>query len=326
MTATVADIMKKLSVTDALSLRNNFAHSKILNDCLNQRVDPVAYFQQTFDYPITLIAAIFNSGCILSGSRALEYFFPRSIGPESDWDFYIPAYKKSVVNIVNALQICSVTGLGERTASRILGNKLYKIARAYIRQMRTEVDFKNISTFKIILDSEKNIHFVPVLQVLPCENDKTLYHDLFRRPFSILNSTITTSRGFKKRHLKNNASIVKAIWKYKTRGFKLIDSKGSGALENNGSILGYLSLTKRFHQKSNIIFTGSGRELPISACHRFRNMITVYLNGPNKLRSAAYCSTVGRNVMEHRWEMQTVARSGTANFFFKDTTPWSWAL
>ncbi|KAL7903714.1 hypothetical protein GGI35DRAFT_472902 [Trichoderma velutinum] len=456
MTATVADIMKKLSVTDALSLRNSMPNSKILDDCLDQRVDPVSYFQQTFDYPVTLMAAMFDSGCILSGSRALEYFFPGSIGPESDWDFYVPAYKESVVDMVNALQICGVswntdasniasdlfshgkatitrvmleslvtwvTGLGEGTAMSILGNELYEIARAYSRQ--TELDLKDVSTLEMVLDSEKNIHFVPILRVWPREDDKTPYQDLFGRPFSILNGTIATSRGSEKvqliicsrykeikscmsfigdfyashvqcfirgwcaghlyynqtstkkatvwRHLKNDSSILKAIRKYKTRGFELIDRKGSNAvirtltdddaylgvygsmyrkyipkycysilndwldkreqnieslswLENDGRILGCSSLVERFHRESNVTFAGSGRELPMSARRRLGNMIAVHLNGPDELRSAAYRSAVGRNVMEHGWEMQIVARSGTASFFFKDVTPWSWAL
>ncbi|KAL7903685.1 hypothetical protein GGI35DRAFT_472915 [Trichoderma velutinum] len=298
-------------------------------------------------------------------------------------DFYIPAYKESVVNIVNALQICGVswntdasnitsnlfshgkatityvmleslvtwvTGLGEGTATSILGNELYKIARAYSRQ--TELDLKDVSTLEMVLDSEKNIHFVPILQV---------------RPFSILNSIITTSRGSEKvqliiysryKEIKSCMSFIKdfytshiqcfirgyikkatAIRKYKTRGFELIDRKGSNTviqtLTNNDAylgvygsiyrkrILGYLSLVERFHQESNVTFTGSRQELPISAHRRLRNMITVHLNGPNKLQSAAYRSAVGRNVIEHGWEMQIVARSGTASFFFKDTTPWS---
>lgn len=457
MTATLADIMNKLSVTDALSLRNHFAHSKILLDCLSQRVDPVLYFQQTFDYPVTLMAAMFDSGCILSGSRALEYFIPGSVGPESDWDFYVPAYKESVADMVNALQICGVswntgasniaselfshgkatitrvmleslvtwvTGLAQESASRILGNELYEVAQAY-KVARGELDLTDASSLEMILDTERNIHFVPILQVLPCEGDKTPYQDLFGRPFSILNGTIATSKGSEKvqliicsryneikscmsfigdfyashvqcfiggwcaghlyynqtstkkatvwRHSKNDPAILKAIQKYKTRGFELIDGKGSSAvirtltdddahmgffgnmyrkyipeycysilndwlnkreenieslswLENDGRILGCSSLLERFHRESNVTFAGSGRELPMSARRRLGNMIAVNLNGPDELCSRAYRSAVGRNVMERGWEMQTVARSGTASCFFKDATPWSWAL
>ncbi|KAL7946800.1 hypothetical protein V8C42DRAFT_318844 [Trichoderma barbatum] len=74
-------------------------------------------------------------------------------------------------------------------------------------------------------------------------------------------------------------------------------------IENYGCILGVFSPQERFYRSSNITFTGSGKELPMSARRRLRNMIAANTKCPDKLRSAAYCSAVGKNVMEDGWEM-----------------------
>lgn len=82
-------------------------------------------------------------------------------------------------------------------------------------------------------------------------------------------------------------------------------------IESDGSILGFYSLLEQNHQDSKT-FAGSGRGLPICARRRLGNIIAVNTKCPDELQSSAYRSSVGKNVMQDGWEMQTVARSGTA--------------
>ncbi|KAL7783837.1 hypothetical protein V8C37DRAFT_413612 [Trichoderma ceciliae] len=390
MSTKIMNIINKLSISNALTIKNSFPESNILRACYEEYIDPVLYFQDIFDYLITLI------------SRALEFFLPGSICPELDWDFYILVYKESVVNInidvnIIALDLFNysratiswlmleslvmwVTSLGDGLASCILRKELYAIAHAY--NQRKEV-FIDINTFKMNLDADKN------------------YNDPLGRSFSILHSTIITLRGCEKIQLiicsyytgiksyisfirdfytshryaseKNNALISSAIQKYKTRGFEFLNAKDSDVqvraltdndayivnygyiyrkyipeycssilddwlykrreninaiswIEYNGRILSFSSLLERFYQTSNITFAGSRQQLPMSARRCLGNIIAVNTKNPNKLRSAGYYSAVGKNVMKHGWEMQTVAMLGTVSCFFKDATPWSWTL
>lgn len=66
------------------------------------------YLKQTFHYPVTLMSAMFDTGCVLTGSRALEFFLPGAAGPDSAWDFYVPGYKESVADMIDALARCGV--------------------------------------------------------------------------------------------------------------------------------------------------------------------------------------------------------------------------
>ncbi|KAL7940752.1 hypothetical protein V8C42DRAFT_356052 [Trichoderma barbatum] len=381
MTATLADIMKKLSITDALTLANNFPDSSELRNCLTHRVDLVSYFQQTFNYPITLMAAMFDCGAFLGRSRALEYFFPGSVRPGSDWVFYVPPYKESVADMVNALQIC---GVNWNTDASNIASDLFKSGEATISR---------IIMFEMKLDSKENIQFIPILQIPPGQDEEISHHDILGRSSSILHGILiicSNTAGFKSclsfigdlyasniqcfiggwcattiwrfSSEKNDALILKAKRNDKTRGFRYKDGKGSGCviraftddeahlewygnmyhnwldlrqdniesikwIEHDGYILGVYSSQERFHRDPNIIpFANDRLELPWSARRRLGDMITASTKCPDELRSTAYHSAVGNNVMEDGWEMQTVARSGTASFLFKDATPWSWVL
>ncbi|KAK3698116.1 hypothetical protein LTR37_017074 [Vermiconidia calcicola] len=48
----------------------------------------IDYFGKSFSDPQSLIAGMAKNNCLLSGSRALEYFVPGSCATTSDWDFY----------------------------------------------------------------------------------------------------------------------------------------------------------------------------------------------------------------------------------------------
>src|SRR5690625_3337244 len=76
-------VVNKLSLADAMTLRDAFTYSSILEQCYSTRVDPIFYLSKTFKHPVTLLSAMFDTGCILVGSRALEFFVPGSSRDES---------------------------------------------------------------------------------------------------------------------------------------------------------------------------------------------------------------------------------------------------
>ncbi|KAJ6445192.1 glucose 1-dehydrogenase [Purpureocillium lavendulum] len=96
-------VVNKLSLADAMTLRDAFTYSSILEQCYSTRVDPVSYLSKKFKHPVTLLSAMFDTGCILVGSRALEFFVPGSSRDESAWKFFVPGYKESVSDMINAL-------------------------------------------------------------------------------------------------------------------------------------------------------------------------------------------------------------------------------
>lgn len=92
-TDSVLDIMKKLSISDALSMKNSYPQNSLLRACYDGRISPVSYLQDTFDYVITLLAAMFDTGCILFGPRALPFFVPGSTCLSAPWKFGVAGYK-----------------------------------------------------------------------------------------------------------------------------------------------------------------------------------------------------------------------------------------
>ncbi|KAJ6440940.1 hypothetical protein O9K51_06733 [Purpureocillium lavendulum] len=90
-------VVNKLTLADAMTLRDAFTYSSILEQCYNTRVDPVSYLSKTFKHPVTLLSAMFDTGCILVGSRALEFFVPGSDSDESAWKFFVPGYKEETL-------------------------------------------------------------------------------------------------------------------------------------------------------------------------------------------------------------------------------------
>lgn len=109
----VEHIAAYLDAGDALNLATT---TRRIRAACHSRLDPERYLQPTFRYARYLLAAMTDYGCILSGSRALEYFVPGSIddpdpadgGPVSDWDFLVPCFTGSVYGMMDTLARCGV--------------------------------------------------------------------------------------------------------------------------------------------------------------------------------------------------------------------------
>lgn len=89
------------------------------------RLNPVVYLSSTFSNPLSLIAEMADNGCVLSGSRALEFFVPCSTEEGSDWDFYVNGYTSCVVNMIRALEESGVEWdlLEDRTKEFLRGDE-----------------------------------------------------------------------------------------------------------------------------------------------------------------------------------------------------------
>ncbi|CAK7566547.1 MAG: hypothetical protein SEPTF4163_004494 [Sporothrix epigloea] len=111
----VAQIVTYLNAGDAVSLGATSRRNREI--CL-ARLDPERYFMRTFKNVRYLLVSMTEHGCVLSGSRALEYFVPGAIedpgndksGADtlSDWDFLVPCVKSSVYGMMDALSRCGV--------------------------------------------------------------------------------------------------------------------------------------------------------------------------------------------------------------------------
>ena len=119
-TLMLQSIMDKLTSGDARRLRDIFPYSSILEQCHGSRSDPVTYLSATFKDPIELLSVMFDTGAAIVGPRALNFFVPKAF-TNTDWDFYVPGYKESVVDMLKVLQRAGVTWHfeGERIAASI---------------------------------------------------------------------------------------------------------------------------------------------------------------------------------------------------------------
>lgn len=52
---------------------------------------------------------MFDTGSVLTGPRALEFFAPEAKAEKAPWDFYVPGFKESAADMVIALSLCGVT-------------------------------------------------------------------------------------------------------------------------------------------------------------------------------------------------------------------------
>jgi hypothetical protein len=121
--------MNKLNVDDSMALMNAFAGDATVAQCHRVRVNPLKYLSKSFKYAVTLLSVMFDTGCVISGSRALDFFVPGSANQDSDWDFYVPGYKESVADMIHALTLCGVTW----------GSNVDLIATDFLRDGRVEV-------------------------------------------------------------------------------------------------------------------------------------------------------------------------------------------
>ncbi|KAF9763301.1 hypothetical protein IL306_003171 [Fusarium sp. DS 682] len=129
--------MNKLNIDDSLALVNAFSGDPTVARCHRARTNPLNYLSRTFRYAVTLLSVMFDTGCVISGSRALDFFVPGSANSDSDWDFYVPGYKESVADMMSVLSLCGVTW--ELNADRI--------ASDFLRDGRVEVHSNVLDVF-----------------------------------------------------------------------------------------------------------------------------------------------------------------------------------
>jgi hypothetical protein len=96
-------ITSNLNITDTVK-----ACAAKPNVSIEDRVDPTRYLRQAFTHPDYLMTCMTDVGCVISGSRALEYFEPGSIAETSDWDFYIYPDMISLLYMMSALEYSGV--------------------------------------------------------------------------------------------------------------------------------------------------------------------------------------------------------------------------
>lgn len=108
---------------------------------VEDRVDPRRYLREAFTHPDYLMACMTDVGCVISGSRALEYFEPGSTAETSDWDFLIHSDLLSLLYMLSALEYSGVTwDIDTEKFTRLMDGKqghtetlfTYELQRAYM--------------------------------------------------------------------------------------------------------------------------------------------------------------------------------------------------
>jgi hypothetical protein len=219
------NILRKLSLSDALAVKEAFPDHNGLQNAYKLRASPLTYISETFNHPLTIMSVLFDTGGFFGGSRASEWFVPGSATPESDWDIYIPGYKESVADVVNAFSLGGVVwDLGaDRIASELaikgtttisantmrafsswirpdvakdraielMGKQLYDIIQAF-KSIEHHLD----KTYTISLGSQHEIHITSerYQRGEPYADDET-YHDPMGNKFNILRGSIKTKSG-----------------------------------------------------------------------------------------------------------------------------------
>ncbi|KAF4448273.1 hypothetical protein F53441_8307 [Fusarium austroafricanum] len=128
--AHLQNTMNKLNIDDSQALVNAFDGDAVVAHCHRARTNPLNYLSKTFKYSLTLLAVMFDTGCVISGSRALDFFVPGSATEDSDWDFYVPGYKESVADVMSILTLCGVTW----------ESNVDSIATKFLRHGRVEIN------------------------------------------------------------------------------------------------------------------------------------------------------------------------------------------
>ena len=84
----------KDSVNAVLAFSTCLADARKL---IEHRKSPIRLFSQLVDDPYQLLQFMYMERCVLSGSRAANYFVPGSCEFDSDWDFYITGHERDDV-------------------------------------------------------------------------------------------------------------------------------------------------------------------------------------------------------------------------------------
>ncbi|KAJ9634524.1 hypothetical protein H2199_008981 [Coniosporium tulheliwenetii] len=107
----LGEVFKNLSIQNAEACRDSAkgtSWASIVQGALDIRLNPVGILGETFSNPVQLLAAMGDTGTILSGSQALNYFVPDSASPESDYDFFAPSTYSSILKMIKALEMGGV--------------------------------------------------------------------------------------------------------------------------------------------------------------------------------------------------------------------------
>lgn len=125
----VDGIDKQVSSTEDVTGR----YSKVTAASAERR-SILKYLNDNFGNGKKLLAAMGKSDVYISGSRSTEFFCPGSIGPRSDWDFFLPHDMLAMYNFMIALTDMGVTWL---TPTDSFNRRLMNDGDSIIVSMRT---------------------------------------------------------------------------------------------------------------------------------------------------------------------------------------------
>ena len=94
-----------------LSIDTGYALLSVYNldrRLMEQCIDPIRHFSKMFKYPRSLLAAMADEGCVVTGSQSLEFYEPGSTDTNSGWDIYVPGNIRAITNILAVLEECGV--------------------------------------------------------------------------------------------------------------------------------------------------------------------------------------------------------------------------
>lgn len=101
----LSTIMDKLSIGDASNLGRTYSSA---STSYKHRTDIVSYIGATFKFPYDVICGMYATRCVISGSRACEFFIPGSVDTSSDWDFFVDNDPMAVGHMMLVLESCGV--------------------------------------------------------------------------------------------------------------------------------------------------------------------------------------------------------------------------
>ena len=135
---TLENILAYLGVKDAQAVAGVSSRLSVVG---NDRLNPVVYLSSTFSNSISLLAEMADNGCVLSGSRALDFFVPGTADNDSDWDFYVNGYTQCAVNMIRALEDSGVEW-------EFLEDRVRRFLRGGEKSMKVKVgDIKNVQSW-----------------------------------------------------------------------------------------------------------------------------------------------------------------------------------
>lgn len=128
-TEIISKIFAQISIKDAractdayyarINISTIFRHSssyskqeniwRRMHEVLVDRLSDRMYMGKSFPDSTELMKRMIAYGVWASGSRMLDFFVGESIGPESDWDFYIPTNTKKIIYFMEYMKTIGVT-------------------------------------------------------------------------------------------------------------------------------------------------------------------------------------------------------------------------